>query len=105
MTFLASLEERAAGTGARIVFPESHDPRIVEAARRISASGGLQPILLKESSGRSTLEDAARMVASGEADACVAGAVFTTAEVLRSALKILGLRPGIKTLSSAFYMC
>jgi phosphate acetyltransferase len=45
------------------------------------------------------------MVASGEVDACVAGAVSTTAEVLRAALKFIGLAPGIKTLSSAFYMC
>ena len=104
MTFLALLEERAAGTGARIVFPESHDPRIVEAARRISGRGGLHSILLNNSSGQSALEEAARMVASGEADACVAGAVFTTAEVLRAALRFIGLKPGIKTLSSAFYM-
>lgn len=105
MTFLASLEERAAGTGARIVFPESQDARIIQAVRRISARGGIEPILLQHRSGRPSVEDAANMVATGEADACVAGAVITTAEVLRAAIRIVRLRPGIKTLSSAFYMC
>lgn len=44
------------------------------------------------------------MVASGEADACVAGAVHPTAEVLRAALRIIGPAPGVRTVSSAFYM-
>lgn len=105
MTFIDTLEERAAGTGARIVFPEGDDERVTEAVRIIAARGALKPILLKQTSGdRPVLETAAEMVRSGEADGCVAGAVFTTAEVLRAALKIVGLKPGIKTLSSAFYM-
>ena len=106
MTFLESLESRAAATGARIVFPESHDQRIVEAAGRIAELGTIRAMLLAlGADGRPDLERAAGMVASGEADGCVAGAVATTAEVLRAALKIIGLKPGIKTLSSAFYMC
>jgi phosphate acetyltransferase len=52
----------------------------------------------------SALEVAHRMVAEGEADVCVAGAVFTTAEVLRSALRNIGLAPGVRVASSAFYM-
>jgi phosphate acetyltransferase len=44
------------------------------------------------------------MVAAGEADACVAGAVYTTADVLRSALRNIGLAPGVRVASSAFYM-
>lgn len=105
MTFLETLEERAASTGARIVFPEGQDDRIVEAARQIAARGALKPVLLKQKPGeRPVLEVAAEMVKSGEADACVAGVVFTTAEVLRVALRIIGLRPGMTTLSSAFYM-
>jgi len=50
------------------------------------------------------LEYAHRLVARGEADACVAGAVYTTADVLRSALKNVGLAPGVRVASSAFYM-
>ncbi|HET9985380.1 MAG TPA: phosphate acetyltransferase [Longimicrobiales bacterium] len=46
----------------------------------------------------------AMLVATGEADAGVAGAVRTTADVLRAGLWCLGTAPGIRTVSSAFYM-
>jgi phosphate acetyltransferase len=46
----------------------------------------------------------AALVALGEADGCVAGAVRTTAEVIRSALWTLGTAPGVSVVSSAFYM-
>jgi len=44
------------------------------------------------------------LVALGEADGCVAGAVHTTADVLRAALWLVGPAPGTRTVSSAFYM-
>jgi phosphate acetyltransferase len=44
------------------------------------------------------------LVASGDADACVAGAVYTTAEVIRTGLHTIGMRDGIKTVSGAFLM-
>ena len=44
------------------------------------------------------------LVASGEADGCVAGAVHTTGDVLRAALWTVGAAPGVRTVSSAFYM-
>jgi len=47
---------------------------------------------------------AALMVAEGDADACVAGAATTTADVLRAALYSIGLAPGTGTLSSVFIM-
>jgi phosphate acetyltransferase len=50
------------------------------------------------------LRFAAALVAIGEADACVAGAVATTADVLRAALWAIGPAPSIRTVSSAFYM-
>ncbi len=43
-------------------------------------------------------------VALGFADGCVAGACHTTAEVLRAALWTVGAAPGVRTVSSAFYM-
>lgn len=46
----------------------------------------------------------ALLVAVGEADGSVAGAVRTTAEVLRAAFWAVGPAPGIRTVSSAFYM-
>ena len=44
------------------------------------------------------------MAAVGEVDGCVAGAVHTTGEVLRAALWTVGAAPGVRTVSSAFYM-
>lgn len=44
------------------------------------------------------------LVRGEEADGCVAGAVQTTGEVLRAALWTIGVAPGIRTISSSFYM-
>jgi phosphate acetyltransferase len=46
----------------------------------------------------------AALVALGEAEGAVAGAVLTTREVLRAALWAIGTAPGVKLVSSAFYM-
>ena len=47
---------------------------------------------------------AAMLVREGEADTYVAGAARTTADVLRAALWLIGLAPGIKSVSSFFLM-
>jgi phosphate acetyltransferase len=47
---------------------------------------------------------AAGLVALGQADGAVAGAVYTTAEVIRAALWAIGLTPETAILSSAFYL-
>ncbi|HEY0351646.1 MAG TPA: phosphate acyltransferase [Gemmatimonadales bacterium] len=46
----------------------------------------------------------AALVALGEADACVAGAVYPTGEVVRAALWAIGTAPGVSLVSSSFYM-
>lgn len=46
----------------------------------------------------------AGLVALGEADAAVGGAVATTADVIRAALWLIGTAPSVGFLSSAFYM-
>jgi phosphate acetyltransferase len=46
----------------------------------------------------------ASLVALGEAEAAVAGAVLTTREVLRAALWAIGTAPGVRLVSSSFYM-
>ncbi len=121
MTFTEQIRQRASALKRRIVFPESSDERVLAAAREISRSGMAVPILaidgeaLAEAEARtglkalqveggSAIEFAHRLVAAGKADACVAGAVYTTADVLRSALRNVGLAPGVKVVSSAFYM-
>lgn len=122
MRFIDGLEKRAAGVGARIVFPESEDSRVMDAVRYVARTGIAKPIVLGPDLElmKAALQDVtvefvhvgdrpgivvgAEMVARGTADACVAGATHPTSDVLRAALKIIGLRPGIETLSSAFYM-
>jgi len=47
---------------------------------------------------------AASLVAHGEADGCVSGAVNTTGDVLRAALQVIGLREGSEVVSSVFMM-
>lgn len=44
------------------------------------------------------------LVRHGDADGCVAGCVYTTADVLRAALWLIGPARGVQTVSSAFYM-
>ena len=121
MTFIEQIRKRAAALKRRIVFPESTDDRVVSAARQIARSGMATPLLVVDGEGvadvlrraglqtiqvegASALEFAHRLLASGGADACVAGAVYTTADVLRSALKNVGLASGVNVVSSAFYM-
>lgn len=64
--------------------------------------GIARPLTVEQ--GPEALTVAAQMVASGSADAMVAGAVYTTRDVLRAAIKRVGLAPGITTVSGAFYM-
>ena len=47
---------------------------------------------------------AAAMVSAGEADVCIAGNLSSTANVLRAGLRLIGLQPRCKTLSSIFLM-
>lgn len=47
---------------------------------------------------------AASMVANGDADGCVAGAVNTTGDVLKSAFQVIGMRKGSSVVSSIFLM-
>jgi phosphate acetyltransferase len=84
----------------RIVFPEGGDARIQEAANALRAL--LDPILL---TSRDALQQAATMVASGEADGGVGGAVNTTAETARAAFQSIGMAEGIRRVSGVFFMC
>jgi phosphate acetyltransferase len=122
--FLNGVRDRASALRCSIVFPESHDERILAAVSRLADASIVRPVLVldplrpethpaAQATGAATivadedsppLDFANRLVASGHFDGCVAGASFTTAEVLRSALRLIGVRPGLKTVSSAFYM-
>ncbi|MDR2614096.1 MAG: phosphotransacetylase [Candidatus Accumulibacter sp.] len=47
---------------------------------------------------------AAAMLACGDVDVCIGGNLSATADVLRAALRVLGLAKGNETVSSAFFM-
>ena len=47
---------------------------------------------------------ACMMVSEGDADACVAGAITPTADVVRNAMRYVGTRPGDSMVSSCFIM-
>lgn len=71
-------------------------------AGRLAARGldpGLAPAL-----ARDPLHFAALRVAAGSADGAVMGALATTADTLRAALRAIGPRPGLKVVSSCFLM-
>jgi phosphate acetyltransferase len=115
----------------RIVFPEGDDPRIRAAAERLERESLVDVILLKNDVpdakyadlyyerrrakgitqmeaaevARKPLYRAALMVAAGDADGAVGGAVNTTAETVRAALHAIGPRPGVRTVSGVFLMC
>ena len=115
----------------RIVFPEGGDPRVIAAAARLRSEGLVEPVLLDASTldggqgkyaaiyferrrakgitgveaeaiAKRSLYRAALMVAAGDADGFVGGAVNTTAETVRAALHCIGTRPDVKTVSSVF---
>jgi len=82
------------------------DPRRGRAAADIHASRarkGLTPEAADQHAGH-PLFFADDLVRHGEADGCVAGCVYTTADVLRAALWLIGPAAGVRTISSAFYM-
>jgi phosphate acetyltransferase len=88
------------------VVVHEQDPRfelfVRELYRRRAARGW------SEAQARQQMRDplvfAAALVANGHAHGSVAGAARTTADVLRAALWLVGTAPGIRTVSSAFYM-
>jgi phosphate acetyltransferase len=150
--FVEAVRARAAALARRIAFPETADPRTVEAIAELTAKRIVEPVavldpaapetharvralgvatvdpatdprrpaladLLLELRARKGLTaDAAEelshdplyfadfLVRRGAVDGCVAGAVHTTANVLRAALWLVGAAPGVRTVSSAFYM-
>jgi phosphate acetyltransferase len=124
--FVAMLADRVRrAERKRIVFPESTDPRVLEAASRLKRDGLVEPVVpstgehlwrryferrrhkgVSERKARQIvrlpLYASALMVAEGEADGFVGGAENTTAETVRAAIHCIGPSPGIRTISSFF---
>lgn len=121
--------ERIRGRGLRLVMPEGGDSRIRDAARELERQGLAVPVAFAEAPEpsaqaidlitqrrpgmsremaarllRRPLPAAAAMLALGDADAMLAGAVSPTARVIEAGLMCLGLAPGIHLPSSFFLM-
>jgi phosphate acetyltransferase len=134
VSFRDDLRRRAGARRRSVVLAEGWDERVRQAAGMLEREGVAEPVVLERSLARDPRLDrvaqllaerrpdkvggrararqlaadplyfAAGLVALGEADAAVAGAVHPTADVLRAAFWAIGRAPGITTVSSAFYM-
>ena len=91
--------------GAQLIDPLT-DPRREEVAAHLLARRREKGLSEKDADelSRDPLYFADGLVALGHADACVAGAMHTTADVVRAALWTVGAAEGVRTVSSAFYM-
>lgn len=116
----------ARACNARVVFPEDEDTRVAQAMAWLTERAVAEPVPcsadpsdaqmaalvdgrgVKEGIARRMLSRpvfrAAAMVAAGEADAMVAGAVTSTKRVLEAASIAIGLADGVDTPSSYFLM-
>ena len=132
--FLTNQAERVRQLGRtkRIVFPEGGDARVQEAARRLEAERLVEPILVTTPDARvskyaallyerrrakgMTQAEAAQlaarplyfsclMVAAGDADGFVGGAVNSTGDTVRAALHSIGAAPKVTTVSTFMLLC
>ena len=98
---------RALGASAAIpVLDPAADPRRERIVEALAGPGARKPMSRDAALAVATapLYFAASLVRHGDADGSVAGAVNSTADVLRAALRLIGPAPGVRTVSSAFYM-
>jgi phosphate acetyltransferase len=101
-----ALERAGADPAAIETLDPATDPRhdgFVETLLELRRDRGLT-----EADARDWARDAlifgALLVRAGEVDGSVAGADHPTGEVIRAAIRCVGLAPGISTVSSTFYM-
>lgn len=83
-----------------------HDPLTGQVVEHLLARRGTKGLTREDAErlARDPLYFADSLVALGHADGCVAGAVHTTADVLRAAIWTIGTAPGVRTVSSSFYL-
>lgn len=133
MSFRERVHARARRAGRRIVLPEGADPRVRDAAARLTAAG-LGPVEVLEAGAADPRRAAcarvlrerrpdrfpteaaavaalehpltfgACLVAIGAADVMVGGAAHPTGDLVRAALWAVGPAPGLTTVSAACYM-
>lgn len=132
-----------AGRHTRVILTDGDDPRTIQAAQQLAATGLITPVVLSdtvrarggaevlapeeavrdvriagcldEALSRTRLSAAARgqaardplylgaaAVRAGLADGCVGGSARPTSDVIRAALRVIGLAPGATTMTSSF---
>ncbi|MEZ9200091.1 phosphate acetyltransferase [Shewanella sp. 10N.286.54.B9] len=100
---IATLQGVTLGEGVEIVEPEAARSRYVEPMVELRRSKGLTEVVAKEQ-----LEDnmvlGTMMLAQGEVDGIVSGAVNTTANTIRPPLQLIKTAPGSSLVSSIFFM-
>ena len=130
---LDRLRDRARARRARIVLPETQDPRTVDARRILERDGLCEVVWIDDPRRDPRLDDVAALLyhrrrhkgldevkaielatqpvmfgagllALGHADAGVTGAAHATADVIRAGLFCLGTAPGIPLVSSMFLL-
>ncbi len=101
----APTRNAAAALGVEILDTStgSLSERVVDAVMEARAGKGLGAEEVRRLA-HDPLMAADAMVRVGQVDGCVAGAVYTTGDVLRAALGLVGAAVGVRTVSSAFYM-
>lgn len=89
-----------------VIDPQRDDERTAQCAAALHALRGAKGMTLEQARERvkDPLVFGALLVRAGVVDGSVAGAARTTADVLRAAIWCVGTAPGIRTVSSAFYM-
>jgi len=120
--------ERAAANPQRVILADAGDERANEACAMLNERGlAVASVATAESAASvddaslwSSIEEhpgfagrpfdrtdplnaATVLLAAGGADACVAGASRPTADVLRSAIRVLGAAPGMAAITSCFF--
>lgn len=75
-------------------------PTLVELRRAKGMTEELAAELLKDPVWLGTM-----MLKAGEVDGLVSGAVHSTADTIRPALQVIKTLPGVKSISSVFFMC
>jgi len=90
--------------GLEIIDPTVVDDRYVKALLEARRSKGMTEDLARDELSDPIMLGTV-MLSLGEVDGLVAGAVHTTAATLRPALQVIGTAPGVRLVSSVFFMC
>jgi len=103
------IEAAALATGVRLTVPvldPIREPDLPHLAARLAERLAPRGVSAEaaERLARDPLHYAALRVASRRADGAVMGALATTADTMRAALRVIGPRPGLRVVSSCFLM-